>query len=41
MSGCSWSWNKPQVPGVESVPRRGLKTAIAMVRERRRNKVAV
>ncbi|CQA10805.1 Putative linoleoyl-CoA desaturase [Mycobacteroides abscessus subsp. abscessus] len=32
---------QPQVPGVESVPRRGLKTAIAMVRERRRNKVAV
>ncbi|SKS60008.1 stearoyl-CoA 9-desaturase [Mycobacteroides abscessus subsp. abscessus] len=32
---------QPQVPGVDSVPRRGLKTAIAMVRERRRNKVAV
>lgn len=32
---------QPQVPGVNSVPRRGLKTAIAMVRERRRNKVAV
>ncbi|WP_100459789.1 fatty acid desaturase family protein [Mycobacteroides abscessus] len=32
---------QPQVPGVGSVPRRGLKTAIAMVRERRRNKVAV
>lgn len=32
---------QPQVPGVNSVPRRGLKTAIAMVRERRRNKAAV
>ncbi|SLI43177.1 Putative linoleoyl-CoA desaturase [Mycobacteroides abscessus subsp. bolletii] len=32
---------EPQVPEMDSAPRRGLKTAIAMVRERRRNKVAV
>lgn len=32
---------QPPAPELDSVPRRGLKTAIAMVRDRRRNKVGV